>query len=192
MFPQDTLILIERPWKRALPFTPGPLLAQASFSCECTTPNSKVRIWRKVELSACHIHSVHTTVLEPVVPVPFTARLKLFGGPYSINGHESAVVKTRALYSVYEGSILDPEAETQSEVSRTFSSLDCCIAIITHSQSPIRRYRRVTYTYIITVLKQKKRPNWPIPVAARLLGLWVRIPPVGMDVCPLWVSCVVR
>jgi len=28
-------------------------------------------------------------------------------------------------------------------------------------------------------------------VAARLLGLWVRIPPGGMDVCPLWVSCVV-
>ena len=86
MFPQDTLILIERTWKRALPFTPGPLLAQASFPCECTTPNSKARIWRKVKLSACHIHSVHTTVLEPVVPVPFMARRKLSVGPYSING----------------------------------------------------------------------------------------------------------
>jgi len=79
------------------------------------------------------------------------------------------------------GSILDPEADTQSKVSRTFSSLDCCIAIITH----IRRYRRLTYTYVITALKQKKIPNWPIPMAARLLALWVRILSVGKDVRPL-------
>jgi len=29
-------------------------------------------------------------------------------------------------------------------------------------------------------------------VAACLLGLWVQIPPRGMDVCPLWMLCVVR
>ena len=166
MFPQDTLILIERPWKRALPFTPGPLLAQASFRCECTTPNSKVRIWRKVKLSACHIHSVHTTVLEPVVPVPFTARRKLFGGPHS----SSMILKVQWLrhllyIRIDEGSILDPQAATQSEDSRTFSSLDCCQPIITHTHSQIRRYRRLTYTYVITVLRRRNqtgRSQWPL------------------------------
>jgi hypothetical protein len=38
------------------------------------------------------------------------------------------------------------------------------------------------------------RSQWPRrlrrgSVAARLLGSWVRIPPGGMDVCPLWVLC---
>jgi len=41
------------------------------------------------------------------------------------------------------------------------------------------------------------RSQWPRGLrrrsaAARLLRLWVRIPPGGMDVCLLWVLCVVR
>ena len=41
------------------------------------------------------------------------------------------------------------------------------------------------------------RSQWPrglrrTSAAARLLGLWVRIPPEGMDVCLLWVLCGVR
>ena len=41
------------------------------------------------------------------------------------------------------------------------------------------------------------RSQWPRglrrrPAAARLLRSWVRIPPEGMDVCLLWVLCVVR
>ena len=42
-----------------------------------------------------------------------------------------------------------------------------------------------------------RRYQWPRGLrrrseAARLLGLWVRIPPGCMDVCLLWVLCVVR
>jgi hypothetical protein len=40
-----------------------------------------------------------------------------------------------------------------------------------------------------------RRSQWPRGLrsaAARLLGLWVRIPPGGMDVCLMWVLCVVR
>jgi len=42
----------------------------------------------------------------------------------------------------------------------------------------------------------RSRSPWPCGLtrtsaAARLLRLWVRIPP-GADVCLLWVSCVVR
>jgi hypothetical protein len=60
---------------------------------------------------------------------------------------------------VNAGSILDPEAATQGEVSRTFPSLDCCLAIIIHIHSPIRRYLRLTYKYVINVLKETKKPN---------------------------------
>jgi hypothetical protein len=49
MFPQDTLILIERRWKH--PHTRGPLLVEASFPCECTV--SAVSMGRKAKLSAC-------------------------------------------------------------------------------------------------------------------------------------------
>jgi hypothetical protein len=42
-----------------------------------------------------------------------------------------------------------------------------------------------------------RRSQWPRRLrrrsaAAHLLGLWVRIPPGSMDVCLLWVLCVVR
>jgi hypothetical protein len=94
------------------------------------------------------------TVLEPVVPVPFMARRKPFGAPYS----SSMIIKVQWLryllfIRVDEGSILGPQAATQGEVSRTSSFLDCCLAIITHSDSQIRRYQRLTYTYVIPLLK---------------------------------------
>jgi hypothetical protein len=49
----------------------------------------------------------------------------------------------------------------------------------------------------ITGIQHRKRvSNWPSGLrrgsaAARLLELWVRIPPGSMDVCLLWVLCVV-
>jgi hypothetical protein len=70
MFPQDTLILIERRWKHPPTPTPhplsspGPLLAEASFPYECTIPNSKVRVRRKGKLSA----SVTYTQSTPTFP----------------------------------------------------------------------------------------------------------------------------
>jgi hypothetical protein len=55
----------------------------------------------------------------------------------------------------------------------------------------------ISSLHISTLYNTSCRSQWPRRLrrrsaAARLLRSWVWIPPVGMDICLLWVLCVVR
>jgi len=64
----------------------------------------------------------------------------------------------------------------------------------THAHKAARPNTHKDFIFLAIIIAD---PSWPRclrrrSAVARLLGLWVRIPLGGMDVCLLWVLCVVR